>query len=251
MSENIKDLFVEIQNYRVVCISYPQFKSEADDIYEKTNDLKAVNDFCEKVINRKNAEKLKVEANLNKRFATRTFDNFKINTQVQKAAFNEAKNYADNINKMMQDGKGIVFAGGGCVGTGKTHLAYAIANQVLNSGVPVKVINVTDLANDLKKNFDTRKYIDVEILLIDDLGKEQGTAWICEALYNIFNSRYENMKPTIITTENGLADISINYITKIDGKEIDRGKSIVSRLTESFIYVQLTGEDYRQKRDKN
>lgn len=67
-------------------------------------------------------------------------------------------------------------------------------------------------------------------------------------LYLIFNERYEAMKPTIITTENGLEQIKNNYVTTVNGRVIDRGKSIVSRLTEDFIYISLTGEDYRQRR---
>ena len=100
----------------------------------------------------------------------------------------------------------------------------------------------------MKEDFKVDQYVKVPILLIDDLGKETGTQWVCEMLYMIFNERYESMKPTIITTENGLDDIRKNYIVKDGDQIIDRGKSIVSRLTEDFIYIPLTGEDYRQRR---
>ena len=56
------------------------------------------------------------------------------------------------------------------------------------------------------------------------------------------------MKPTIITTENGLDEIKRNYVTTVNGTTIDRGKSIISRLTEDFIYIPLTGDDFRQRR---
>ena len=43
-------------------------------------------------------------------------------------------------------------------------------------------------------------YKTVDLLTIDDLGKEQATEWSVSVLYNIINERYEAMLPTIITT---------------------------------------------------
>ena len=178
----------------------------------------------------------------------RTFENFKVENKVQEYAFNRAKEYVKNIDKNIENGTGIIFVGSGCVGTGKTHLACAIANELLNNGYPVKVINVAKMIYQIKEDFKVDQYLNIPILLIDDLGKETGTQWVCEMLYLIFNERYESMKPTIITTENGLEEIRRNYVTVVNGQTIDRGKSITSRLTEDFIYIPLTGDDYRQRR---
>lgn len=240
------DLFVEIESFR--CLTYDE-QMKAEQFYREVKDKKKTDEFCKKILSKKYANRLRKEANLSKRFSTRIFANFKIENNVQKNAYEKAFNYYKNIKEMQENGVGIIFVGNGCVGTGKTHLAYSIANALLGEGVPIKVINVTDMVFDLKQNFDVDKYKKVPILLIDDLGKENGTQWICEALYNIFNYRYENMLPVIITTENSLADIANNYKTIVNGQQLDRGKSIISRLTEDFIYIQLTGEDYRQKRE--
>lgn len=232
-----------------------EFRTAADDtqtkaikLYREGADFQTITDFCKKQKMSKIAEKLKKEANLSKRFTTRTFDNFLVDNQIQKKAYDLAKNYTKNIDKALEDGTGIIFVGQGCVGTGKTHLACAIANDLLDRGYPVKVINVAKMIYQIKEDFKVDEYINVPILLIDDLGKETGTQWVCETLYLIFNERYEAMKPTIITTENGLDEIRKNYITVVNGQTIDRGKSIISRLTEDFIYVPLTGGDYRQRR---
>lgn len=217
-------------------------------LYQEKKDIKAVIDFCKKQKMFRIAEKLKKEANLSKRFTTRTFENFEVTTPTQKTAYELALSYSQNIDKEIENGTGIIFVGQGCVGTGKTHLACAIANDLLDRGYPVKVINVAKMIYQIKEDFKVDEYIKVPILLIDDLGKETGTQWVCEMLYLIFNERYEAMKPTIITTENGLDEIKKNYTTTVNGVTIDRGKSIISRLTEDFIYVPLTGEDYRQRR---
>lgn len=242
--KSVTDL-IYVDEYRT---SSDTVKTKADEMYENGSTVKEIIQFCNKERLRKIAEKLKKEANLSKRFITRTFANYNVETPIQKNAYDKAKSYVENIDQYLEDGTGIIFVGNGDVGTGKTHLACAIANELLESGYPVKVINVAKMIYQLKEDFKVDEYINVPILLIDDLGKETGTQWVCEMLYLIFNERYEAMKPTIITTENGLEQIKNNYVTTVNGRVIDRGKSIVSRLTEDFIYISLTGEDYRQRR---
>ena len=56
----------------------------------------------------------------------------------------------------------------------------------------------------------------------------------------IVNARYERMKPTIITTENDIDTLEKNYNNK--------GRAVISRLTQDFFLIKLNGEDYRKKR---
>ena len=223
-------------------------QQKAIKMFLEGSNLNDIVKFCEKERLKVIAEKLKKEANLSKRFSMRTFENFNVENETQKYAYERTKSYVENIDEHLESGTGLIFVGNGCVGTGKTHLACAAANALLNEGYPVKVINVAKMIYQIKENFKVDEYLKIPILLIDDLGKETGTQWVCETLYMIFNERYESMKPTIITTENGLDEIKRNYITTVNGVTIDRGKSIISRLTEDFIYIPLTGEDYRQRR---
>lgn len=242
--KNCEDLFL-IDHYR---LADAETQEIAKQMYDKGDNLNNIIDICKKNKFSIIAKKLKREANLSKRFMTRTFDNFIISNEKQKYAYDRAKEYAKNIDEHLSNGTGLIFVGNGCVGTGKTHLACAIANDLLDRNYPVKVINVTKMIYQMKEDFKVDQFVNVPILLIDDLGKETGTQWVCEMLYMIFNERYESMKPTIITTENGIEDIRNNYVVKDGDKLIDRGKSIVSRLTEDFIYIPLMGNDYRQRR---
>lgn len=223
-------------------------QQKAIEMFNNGDNLNDIVAFCKKEVQRKLANKLKKEAELSKRFQTRTFENFICENSTQKQAFEKAKNYVANFEEHLKTGTGLIIAGHGSIGTGKTHLACAIANDLLNNGYPVKVINITRMIASIKEDFNIQAYLDVPVLLIDDLGKETGTQWVTETLYAIINERYEAMKPTLITTEDGIEELENNYKVAVNGVVKNRGKAIISRLIQDFIYIPLTGEDYRQRR---
>lgn len=242
MSKNEKhiDLFVELQSYRTIYDTL-SVRNEADELFEKTNDLKAVDAFCKAVIKKPLLDRLLKQSKINKRFQLCTFDTYKTDNTLQKTAKDKALEYVENIEELLKTGTNLFLVGAGCVGTGKTHLACAIAHEVIAKNIPAKFINVTSMIAEIKENFDTSEFASVDLLIIDDLGKEKGTNWVCETIYSIINQRYEAMKPTVITTEGNIASLKENYGEK--------GKAIISRLTQDFILIKLNGEDYRQKRD--
>ena len=222
---------------------------EARTLFDNGKDINFINDFLIAKYNAQQAEKYKKQANLSKRFSKRTFENFNIENEMQKSAYEKALNYAQNIESNIENGVNIIFIGKGSVGTGKTHLACAIANNILDKGVPVKVLNVVSLVDELKE-FSTaykKELKTVKVLLIDDLGKENGTLWLCSEIYGIINARYENELPTIITTEGTLKDLEDNYKVEINDKIVNKGVSMISRLTESCYLSVMQGDDYRKK----
>ena len=222
---------------------------EARTLFDNTNDINVVNDFLIAKWNARQAEKYRKQANLSKRFSKRTFETFNIENEMQKSAYNKAFDYAKNIKKHIENGTNMIFVGKGSVGTGKTHLACAIANNVLEQGIPVKVINVAVLVDELKEFTSAfkKELKTVKVLLIDDMGKENGTLWICSEIYGIINTRYENELPTIITTEGTLKDLEDNYKVEINEKIVNKGVSMISRLTESCFLSVMVGDDYRKK----
>lgn len=238
---------------------YDDFRHAPDEVQEKCHilynngaSLKDALSFCRKEVLRLSADRLKKEANLSKRFKERTFETFKPYTDILKTAFNKAKKYAELLNDCLQDGTNIIFEGHGCVGTGKTHLAYAIANYALDNGVPTRIINTTQLVTALSyktvdENFKKSLY-SVPLLVIDDLGKECGYDWLLFEIYGILNARYESCKPTVITTEDTIADLSKYYQVSTASGIKNRGKSIFSRICENVVFVSVTGDDYRLKR---
>lgn len=187
---------------------------------------------------------------LKKRFLSRTFDSFEVNLQ-NRAAFETAKAYVEQFDRYAANGKGIYFEG--TCGTGKTHLAAAIALGVLQKGVPVVFKTSIDMLADIKRTYGNTLvsesevlsiYRTADLLIIDDLGKEQCTEWSVPVLYSIINERYENMLPTIITTnynEDGL----IKRLTP-NGGDRATAEAIISRLWECTDVVTMAWADYRR-----
>lgn len=194
--------------------------------------------------------KLLGKSGLKKRFLNRTFENYKAITANQKKAFSVASGYAVRFQEFYERGEGLYIEGTN--GTGKTHLAAAIALQLIHEGVPVVCKTSIELLDDIKKAFDDKQvseheilkvYKQVDLLIVDDLGKEQCTDWSMSTIYSILNDRYEDLKPTIITT-NFNEDALIKNLTP---KGYDNSKiiAIISRLREVSTVITMAWEDYR------
>ncbi|MFW6195300.1 MAG: ATP-binding protein, partial [Chloroflexota bacterium] len=97
----------------------------------------------------------------------------------------------------------------GPTGTGKTHLAVAIANVRLERQEPVTFAFVPDLLDHMRQTFspDSRVSYDrlfeqiknCELLILDDLGAHTSTPWAEEKLYQLIVHRYNAALPTVIT----------------------------------------------------
>ena len=193
---------------------------------------------------------------IKKRFQQRTFETFRRDTPKQEAAYKIAKAYADNFQQHLADGTGLYIEGSN--GTGKTHLAAAISMQLITQrGVAVICKTAGDLLLDIRNAYDesgaTEKqvqdiYKKVDLLVIDDLGKEQCTDWSISVLYSIINDRYEDMKPTIITTNYNSDDLARALTPK--GYDSLKVKAIISRLREVSQLVTMVWKDYRSKADE-
>jgi DNA replication protein DnaC len=100
-------------------------------------------------------------------------------------------------------------------GTGKSHLAAAIANTVISRGVPTLYAYVPDLLEWLRSGyrrgeddedgdggFEERfeRIRSAQLLILDDLGAQQNTAWVTEKLESIIDYRYRERLPMVATT---------------------------------------------------
>lgn len=102
----------------------------------------------------------------------------------------------------------LVLMGG--YGSGKTHLAAAIANQRLALGHAALFVVVPDLLDHLRSaysptsstGYDERLEAirETPLLILDDLGAHNSTAWAQEKLFQILNHRYNGRLPTVVTS---------------------------------------------------
>lgn len=190
-------------------------------------------------------------SNLGERFFEKTFKTYNVNANNIKA-FETAKRFISHFSVAQTKGTGIIFYGP--YGVGKTHLACSIANELIKMQKSVIFGSTIKLFGIIKKSYNNdisedeskiiSKFINCDVLIIDDLGKEKSSEWVLEKLYYIINERYEHNKPIIITTnfsENQLIDIFTV------GKNKSSIEAIISRLNEICLKVEIFDEDYRCK----
>lgn len=110
----------------------------------------------------------------------------------------------------------------GTKGSGKTMLACCILNEISKRYVgSVKFINALDFLEMTKKGFnydkpDVKALYIAKVLVIDDIGVQLGKEWINTVFYRLINSRYQNGKVTIYTSNMPINDL------KMDDRIIDR-----------------------------
>ena len=124
----------------------------------------------------------------------------------------------------------LVFAGPS--GTGKTHLAAAISNELMSQGKYVFFIVVPDLLDHLRLAFNPEAELQYDdlfeqvketpFLVLDDLGANALSNWATEKLFQIINHRFTRELPTIITTNNSLDQLNEAIRTRISDTSVSQ-----------------------------
>ena len=205
----------------------------------------------EQELRKQKIESILGKSGIKKRYLSRTIDSFSV-TAENKRSFEVATDYIKNFREYFTQGKGL-YLEGPC-GTGKTHLAIAIALAIINTGVPVICKTSIDILGDIKRCYERNSevteeevleaYKTVDLLIIDDLGKEQVTEWSVPVLYSILNERYEALLPAIITTNYNTTALAEKLSAKGDA---ETATAIISRFVESSKRVTMSWADYRRK----
>jgi len=116
------------------------------------------------------------------------------------------RRYIGEIDAQLDSGQGLWLMGD--VGTGKTTLAMIVSKAALDAGRSVAIYSLPRLLSLIRAAIDTEagmvgfleRLAAVDLLHIDDLGAENTTDWVLEQLYSIVNTRYEDERAMIVTT---------------------------------------------------
>lgn len=156
-----------------------------------------------------------------------------------------ARKYVENFKEMREKGKGLLFFGN--VGTGKTFIAAAIANALIDKGYSCLVTNFARLVNTIQGMYaGKQEYIDslnsFDLLIIDDLAAERDTEYMSEVVQNIVDNRYRAGLPLIVTTN----------LTSEELKNPDdiKKQRTYSRLLGMCVPLHVEGADRRKEKLK-
>ncbi len=138
----------------------------------------------------------------------------------------------------------------GGTGLGKTFLSGCIAREVSGCGYSVVYDTAIslfstfeakkfsrDLGQERQARDDTRRYLNCDLLILDDLGSELTTPLAQSTLYEVVNSRLQGGKHTIISTNLSMEQIGARYTPQV-----------VSRLAGAYQELTFYGDDIRRMR---
>lgn len=150
------------------------------------------------------------------------------NTEVERLPNLEV---SSNIIGWEYQSKGLLIHG--ATGTGKTRTVWLLIRQLLKAGKLVTAYDCTEFGQKVREKFmdghgaeiEWMKWlVDVDVFMLDDLGKEKLTDRVAEQLHALLEKRSAAMRPTIFTTEfMGVA---------LEQRFAERGAAFVRRLRE-------------------
>lgn len=175
------------------------------------------------------------------RFITKTIDNFATKNEWQAIAKNTVKGFIDEFDQVFDKGRSLILCGR--PGTGKTHLACAYANAVINQGHTALFTSVSQIIRQVRSSWGTNHqeetlkiFSDVDLLLIDEVGLQAGTENERQIIFNVINDRYNQMRPSVL----------ISNLKQVEMKE-QLGERVWDRLKENDgKVINLVWESYRK-----
>ena len=183
-------------------------------------------------------------------YADANFDNFltdkysKVESkQLATFAKNDAKRYVAHIENCLDKGMGL-YIWSDAKGSGKSRLASTICNELIARGVRSKFASASQILSEIQDTWNNpnqsetkviNKYIEPNILIIDDLGARGNKKWIDDRFQYLFETRYGQNKVTIVTSNYRIESLPFD-----DNRIADRLSDI-----ERFHVIKMPNESLR------
>ncbi len=225
-------------------------------------------------------ERILAKARVPERYRHCDFDNYEVDNEIenvsreQSSAWNHSlsqaklvvRRFAEEFSPVreVESEHGLLLMGP--CGVGKTHLAVSALKQVVRRGHRGLFYDYRELLKGIQDSYNPESQttemsvlepvLQAELLVLDDVGSSKPSLWALETVGHILNTRYNEKRVTLLTTNFLDADRSESIAaravgvrpTAIDDSLTDRvGKRIRSRLYEMCRTVEICAPDYRKE----
>jgi DNA replication protein DnaC len=204
------------------------------------------------------------QARIPERYAHCTLEDYIPSYDGNNGSLNAALLQARNFVKAYPfdtGGNGLLLTGS--IGVGKTHLAVGMLQSlVAERGARGLFCDYRDLLKQVQNSYNKsvdvteldvlRPVFEAEVLVLDELGANKPTEWVWDTVAHILNTRYNDRRTTIITTNYANLPPLGSELTAVRAAMREEtlgdriGERMRSRLQEMCVVVEMTGADFRQ-----
>ncbi len=229
------------------------------------NSQKATKCDCQ---HRIHGERLLANARIPRRYEHCTLANFEFDGKTQRSLASAKLKAGAFVEEYPVQRAGLLFIGP--VGTGKTHLAVGILKElIVQKNIACVFYEYGELLKTIQNSYNPtvqmtemdvlRPIFATEVLVLDELGGMRTTDWVEETVSHILNTRYNEEKTTIITTNhpdlppsNTPEGEALKKAAGYNAQTITLGDRLKermrSRLHEMCRIVDVIGPDFRLTR---
>jgi DNA replication protein DnaC len=202
-------------------------------------------------------------ANIPRRYEHCELENYELDFGVDPSLL-RAKATAANFVRdypAMTEGKGLLLTGS--IGVGKTHLAVGILRDLISQKSARGLFcDYRELLKEIQNSYNPqvltteleilRPVFEAEVLVLDELGAAKPSEWVWDTVAHILNTRYNDKRTTIITTNHadlppgGNARDATARVVRDETLGDRIGERMRSRLAEMCVVVEMRGQDFRR-----